>query len=150
MRKMLIVFLLAACSSSAPSDDYTKRVDAIGDNAFAVSITSVKSMSVDSLRRALLTEAAHATIDGGNVWLRVDDITSSSRTEVTEKSGTAALPEPGYEGSTEPTYRSEVSLSRERSGTVRFTVSREKPEGANVFDASQLLDRLRRGDVPVI
>ena len=66
-----------------------------------------------------------------------------------EQTGPDVAAPPQTPTSSEPPVRSEVSFSRQRSGAVRFTIFRELPAGDRVFDASQLLDRLKRGEMPM-
>ena len=142
--------MIVACSSSSPeTPKYTTRVEAIGGDTWSVHLDSVTSMSEEGVKRALLTEAARATIDRGQIYLRVHElIYEGSVINVRENSGPDAAP-PATPTSTEQPVRAEVSFSRQRSGAIRFTVFRERPEGDRVFDASQLLDRLQRGEMPM-
>jgi hypothetical protein len=106
-------------------------------------------MTEDGVRRALLTEAARATIDRGKIFLVVHDLTyEGSVVNVEETTGTDVAP-PQTPTSSEPPVRSEVSFSRQRSGAIRFTIFGERPAGARVFDASALLDQLKRGEMPM-
>jgi hypothetical protein len=143
------VALLAACaSSSSDTPKYTTKVESVGGDTWSVHLDSVTSMSEEGVKRALLTEAARATIDRGKIYLVVHELNyGGSTVNVAENTGPDAAP-PQTPTSSEPAVRSEVSFSRQRSGDIRFTVFRELPAGARVFDASQLLDRLQRGEMP--
>lgn len=142
--------MIVACSSSSTeTPKYTTRVEAIGGDTWSLHIESVTTMSAEGVKRALLTEAARATIDRGMIYVRVHELTyEGSVINVHDDTGRDAAP-PATPTSTEQPVRSEVSFSRQRSGAIRFTVFREKPEGDRVFDASQLLDRLQRGEMPM-
>ena len=112
-------------------------------------VDSVSTMTEDGVRRALLTEAARATIDRGKIFLVVHDVTyGGSVVNVEETTGTDVAP-PQTPTSSEPSVSSEVSFSRQHSGAIRFTIFRERPAGTHVFDASQLLDQLKRGEMPM-
>ncbi|HEV7239812.1 MAG TPA: hypothetical protein VGQ36_11270 [Thermoanaerobaculia bacterium] len=138
---------ILACSSS-DTPKYTTRIESVGSNTFALHLDSVTTMSDGSVKRALLTEAARATIDRGHIYLVVHEVTNEgSVVDVEQKTGTDPAP-PQTPTSSEPSVRSEVSFSRQRSGTIRFTTFREIPAGDRVYDASQLLDRLKRGEMP--
>jgi len=138
---------LVACGSSSPK--YTSHIESIGGDTFALHLESVSTMSDDAVKRALLTEAARATIDRGRIYLVVHEVTNEgSVVEVEQTTGTDPSP-PQTPTSSEPPVSSEVSFSRQRSGTIRFTIFRELPAGDRVYDASQLLDRLKRGEMPM-
>ena len=93
------------------------------------------------MRAALFTEAARATIDGGNVFLRVENVSADSSVAMKE-SGTPAVDPVTKSGS------AGVSLSRHKSGVIRFRASRERPASGEVYDASELLDRIKAGSIP--
>lgn len=145
-----MLFLLVACSSSAPDNPrYTTRIEAVEGDTWTLHLDSVSTMTEDGVRRALLTEAARATIDRGRIFLVVHELTyGGSVVNVEETTATDVAP-PQTPTSSEPSVRSEVSFSRQRSGAVRFTIFRERPAGARVFDASALLDQLKRGEMPM-
>jgi hypothetical protein len=136
---LLLLLILAACTSSVPK--YTKNLTSDSSGATTIRLESVTDMSASAMRGALFTEAARATIDAGNLYLRVDEITEDSSIAVKEK--TDPNPDPVTRSRS-----SSVGLSRHRSGVIRFRSSREKPPGENVYDASDLLDRIKRGSVP--
>lgn len=144
------MLFLVACSSSSPDNPrYTTRIEALEGDTWTLHLDSVSTMTEDGVRRALLTEAARATIDRGKIFLVVHDLTyEGSVVNVEETTGTDVAP-PQTPTSSEPPVRSEVSFSRQRSGAVRFTIFSERPAGARVFDASQLLDQLKRGEMPL-
>jgi hypothetical protein len=146
----LVTLFLVACSSSNPDNPrYTTRIEAMEGDTWTLNLDSVSTMSEEGVRRALLTEAARATIDRGKIFLVVHDLTyGGSVVNVEETTGTDVAP-PQTPTSTEPSVRSEVSFSRQRSGAIRFTIFGERPAGARVFDASQLLDQLKRGEMPL-
>ncbi|HEX6100910.1 MAG TPA: hypothetical protein VF432_31620 [Thermoanaerobaculia bacterium] len=146
----LATALLVACaSSSSDTPKYTTRVESVGGDTWSVHLDSVTTMSEEAVKRALLTEAARATIDRGKIYLVVHDLAyEGSTVNVDENTGPDVAP-PQTPTSSEPAVRSEVSFSRQRSGTIRFTVFRDLPAGNRVFDASQLLDRLGRGEMPM-
>jgi len=140
-RALLIATLFAgACSSSAP--DYTTHIEPAGEDVYVIRMESNTSMSEDALKKALLAEAARATIDRGRIYLRVVDLSAGSATDV---KGTTGV-DPTAPPSTDPAYRSQVSFSRKREGSIRFSIFREIPAGDRVYDASQLLDRIKRGE----
>jgi hypothetical protein len=135
----VLLVVLAACSSSAPR--YTKNLTKDSSGATTIRIESVADMSAADMRAALYTEAARTTIDAGNVYLRVDEITADVSIAVKE----TANPNP------DPVTKSRsasVGLSRHRSGVIRFRSWREKPSDGEVYDASDLLDRIKSGSVP--
>jgi hypothetical protein len=141
--------LFLACSSSKPdSEKYSTHVETTGEDAFVVRITSITSMSAEGLKRALFTEAARATIDRGRIYLRVDELRAGSAMNVEGRTGADPTAPPSSPTSYDPSYRSEVSLSRQREGSIRFTIFRERPTGERVHDASQLLDQIKRGELP--
>ena len=152
MRKLiaLAAFAIVACSTStSDTPKYTTRVESIGGDTWSVHLESVTTMSREDVKRALLTEAARATIDRGMIYLRVHEVLyEGSVINVHDDTGRDAAP-PATPTSTEQPVRSEVSFSRQRSGWVRFTIARERPEGDRVFDASRLLDQLKRGEMPM-
>ena len=146
----LATALLVACSSSSSdTPKYTTHIESLGGETWSLRIDSVTTMSEEGVKRALLTEAARSTIDRGKIYLVVHELAyAGSVVNVKENTGPDVAP-PQTPTSTEPPVRSEVSFSRQRSGTIRFTVFRELPAGEHVFDASQLLDRLKRGEMPM-
>jgi len=138
---------ILACSSS-DTPKYTTRIESVGGDTFALHVDSVSTMSDDAVKRALLAEAARATIDRGRIYLVVHEVTNEgSVVEVEQTTGTDPAA-PQTPTSSEQPVRSAVSFSRQRSGTIRFTIFREIPAGNRVYDASQLLDRLKRGEMP--
>ena len=141
-RALLIATLLAlACSSSTP--EYTTHVESAGNDVYVIRIESITSMSEDALKKALLTEAARATIDRGRIYLRVVEVSSGGSTMNVE--GRTGV-DPNAPPSPDPVYRSQVSLSQRREGSIRFAIFREIPAGDRVYDASELLDRIKRGE----
>ena len=141
--------MLACSTSSSDTPRYTTKIEAVEGDTWTLHLDSVTTMSEEGVKRALLTEAARATIDRGKIYLVVHDVRyEGSVVNVEENTGPDAAP-PQTPTSTEPSVRSEVSFSRQRSGTIRFTIFRELPAGTHVFDASQLLDRLKRGEMPM-
>ena len=147
----LLALTIAACSTSISDvPKYTTKVDSAGGDTWSVHIDSNSSMSEEDVKRALLTEAARATIDRGKIYLVVHALNyAGSFINVDEATGPDVAQPPQTPTSSEPAVRSEVSFSRQRSGDIRFTVFRELPAGNRVFDASQLLDRLQRGEMPM-
>ncbi|MGZ5474807.1 MAG: hypothetical protein ACXWG4_12695, partial [Thermoanaerobaculia bacterium] len=111
--------MIVACSSSSTeTPKYTTRVEAIGGDTWSVHIESVTTMSAEGVKRALLTEAARATIDRGMIYLRVHELTyEGSVINVHDDTGRDAAP-PATPTSTEQPVRSEVSFSRQRSGAI--------------------------------
>ena len=152
MRTVIALATLAflACSTSDPAvPKYTTKIEAVEGDTWTLHVDSVSTMSDEDVKRALLTEAARATIDRGRIYLVVHDVTNEgSVVNVEETTGDDPSP-PSTPTSTDQPVRSEVSFSRQRSGSIRFTIFRELPTGARVFDASQLLDRLKRGEMPM-
>ncbi len=145
----LATLLIAACSTSSSDPKYTTHIDSLGGDTWSLRIDSVSTMTEEGVKRALLTEAARATIDRGRIYLVVHELTNEgSVVNVEEKTGPDAAP-PQTPTSTDPAMKSEVSFSRQRTGAIRFTIFRELPAGAHVFDAAQLLDRLKRGEMPM-
>ncbi len=142
--------LVVACASSdSDNPRYTTKLEPAGGDTWSLRVDSVSTMTEDGVRRALLKEAARTTIDRGGIYLRVHEITyEGSVVNVEEDTGPDAVP-PQTPTSSEPAVRSEVSFSRQRTGLIRFTTFRERPEGVRVFDASELLDRLQRGETPM-
>lgn len=153
MRTVIALATLAmmACStSSSDTPKYTTRVESIGGDTWSIHLDSVTTMSEEGVKRALLTEAARATIDRGKIYLVVHELAyEGSVVNVDQNSGPDVASPPQTPTSTEQPVRSEVSFSRQRSGAIRFTIFREIPAGDRVFDASQLLDRLKRGEMPM-
>jgi hypothetical protein len=146
----LTLTLIACSSSSSDTPKYTTRVEAVEGDTWSLHVDSVSTMSEEGVKRALLTEAARATIDRGKIWLVVHDLTyGGSVVNVEEQTGPDVAAPPQTPTSTDAAVRSEVSFSRQRSGSVRFTIFGEQPAGNRVFDASQLLDRLQRGEMPM-
>jgi len=144
---LLVLLITLSCSSGRPP--YTSDLESTSDASFVLTLESTNPMSADDMRRALLTEAARATIDRGRIYLRVDDLATDSRFNVRETVTTdSATPPTQASNLPEPAYRQEMSVSRRRSGTVRFTVFSESPGGSSSYDASRLLDRLQRGELP--
>jgi hypothetical protein len=139
---------ILACSASLDSPKYTTKIDSIEGDTFALHVETVSNMSEDALKRALLTEAARATIDRGRVYLVVHEVSNEGSIVNVEQSTGADPAPPQSPTSAEQPVRSEVSFSRQRTGTIRFTIFREIPAGNRVYDASQLLDRLKRGEMP--
>jgi hypothetical protein len=136
---LLVALLLAACSSSTPN--YSKNTSKDPSGETVIRLESVSDMSAASMRSALFTEAAHATIDEGNVYLRVDEISADSSVAMKESATPNADPVTKTKSDT-------VSLSRHRSGVIRFQASRERPASGQVYSATELLDRIRAGSVP--
>lgn len=154
-----VLLIAAGCRLGSPA--YTSRIDAAGASTFVAHVSSDSGMNEDVVRRALLTEAARATIDRGAIYLVVQELTTDSSTQRRESQPAItnnAAPEAGPQSNaTFPTApdaeaagRSEISFVRVRNGNLRFSISGERPAGLNVFDASQLLDMLGRGEMPVI
>lgn len=147
----LLALMLAACStSSGDIPKYTTKVESAGGDTWTLHVDSNATMSEEDVKRALLTEAARATIDRGKIYLVVHSVNyGGSVINVDETTGPDVAQPPQTPTSSEPAVRSEVSFSRQRSGDIRFTIFRELPAGNRVFDASQLLDRLARGEMPM-
>jgi len=149
MRRTFLIaaFLAAACSSSTPdSGKYTTHIESVGDDVYVIRVASIASMSEDALKKALLAEAARATIDRGRIYLRVVEVSAGSAIDVEGRAGVDPAQPPT---TNEPAQRSsQISLSRKREGSIRFAIFREIPAGDRVYDASQLLDRLQRGETP--
>jgi hypothetical protein len=141
---LTVLLPMLACSSSDPK--YSTKIETIGEEGILLRIDSVTSLSERDLKAALLREAARATIDRGRMYLRIGDLSTSSSMDVkqTTTPGTTGYPAPAAE----PGYTSRTSVSRSRSGTIRFTIHREEPGGERVFDASRLLDQVSRGELP--
>ena len=151
MKTLMALATLAflGCGSAQDVPRYTTRVEPVGGDTWSLHLDSVTTMSPEDVKRALLTEAARAAIDRGMIYLRVHELLyEGSVIEVHDDTGRDVAP-PSAPTSTETPVRSEVSFSRQRSGSVRFTISRERPEGERVFDASRLLDQLQRGEMPM-
>lgn len=148
---LAVLALVAACSSSSPDNPrYTTRIEAMEGDTWTLHLDSVSTMSEEDVRRALLTEAARATIDRGRIYLLVHDLNyEGSVVNVEENLGPDVADVAPPQMSPQTPVRSEVSFSRTRSGSVRFTIFRERPSGDRVFDASELLDRLQRGELPL-
>jgi len=152
LRSSAAILTLAAATilacSSFDTPKYTTRIESVGGDTFALHVDSVSTMSDDAVKRALLAEAARATIDRGRIYLVVHEVTNEgSVVEVEQTTGTDPS-SPQTPTSSEQPVRSAASFSRRRSGTIRFTIFREIPAGNRVYDASQLLDRLKRGETP--
>lgn len=137
MRLFSLVLLIAmACSSSAPQ--YSKNVAKDASGAVTIRLESVTDMSASNMRAALYTEAARATIDQGDVYLRVDENSSDSSIDVKQTAQTEPDPVTKQRSAN-------VGLSRHRSGVIRFRTFREKPASGEVYSASDLLDRIQAG-----
>jgi hypothetical protein len=156
---LLCTLSLAGCTLRSPR--YSSRVDAVGDSKLVVHVSSDSGLSSDALRRALLTEAAHAAIERGAIYLAIEEITTDGsiqrrETQSTRPGTTSPEIDPQSPGSTpsapsvEPAIRSDISFVRVRNGSIRFSIARERPDGVNVFDASRLLDTLGRDEMPAI
>lgn len=138
---------LVACSTS-DVPKYTSKIESMGGDTLALHVETQSVMSDDDLKRALLTEAARATIDRGRIYLVVHEVANEGTVvNVKETTGPDPAP-PETPTSSQQPVSSEVSFSRQRNGTIRFTIFREIPAGNRVYDASQLLDRLKRGEMP--
>ena len=139
----LPMILFLACSSSPPQ--YTKHMNASAGGAITIQLDG--DMSASAMRAALLTEAARETIDRSNLYLRVEELTTDTSVDVKQQTNvsTAPAPTPSPNDPYRPPQTAGVSLSRHRSGVIRFTASREQPASGEVYDASQLLDQVRAG-----
>lgn len=137
-----------ACSSTPSAPKYSTNIESIGGDTFALHVDSVSTMSDDAVKRALLAEAARATIDRGRIYLVVHEVTNEGSVVEVEQTTGPDPSSPQTPTSSEQPVRSAASFSRRRSGTIRFTIFRELPAGDRVYDASQLLDRLKRGEMP--
>lgn len=133
------LLFIAACSSSVPR--YTKNITKDSTGATTIQIESVTDMSAADMRASLYTEAARATIDQGNIYLRVDEVSTDSSIAVKETADTT--PDPVTKSTS-----ASVRLSRHRSGAIRFHTSRERPSAGKVYTASDLLDQIKAGSVP--
>ncbi len=162
MRRLLIVasllLLVMACRSSR-EPNYTKHIEAIDDHSFMVVLDSARGLSEENFRMALLREAARDVIERGGIWLRVDTMEVGRHTVVERARDTTvrvegSSPEPGERYPYDPAvpnssqYVSGVSVARERSGEISVTFGPTDLAGANVFEASKLLDRLSRKELP--
>lgn len=141
----LSLFLVIACRSS-DVPPYGTNVAGSVENGLVVTVSSKEGMSRETLTRALLREAARTTIDRGAIYLRVDQIGEQSSVELEERSRSG--PDNATVDPQATSDSSEVSIGRRRSGTIRFSVSRAELPGKNVFDASALLDKIGRGELP--
>lgn len=147
---LLTLAVIACSTSSSDVPKYTTKVESLAGDTWSVHIDSNSTMSQEDVKRALLTEAARATIDRGKIFLIVHALNyDGSVVNVNENTGPDVAQPPQTPTSTEPAVSSEVSFSRQRSGDIRFTIFRELPAGNRVFDASQLLDKLGRGEMPM-
>ncbi|HUO84939.1 MAG TPA: hypothetical protein VM534_07495 [Thermoanaerobaculia bacterium] len=150
-----LLFASFACSSSTSDTNYTRRVERAGDDTLVVFLDSATGLSEEDLRTALMREAARAVIDQGGIHLRIESLRVGSRTLLEQKSTTGTEmpsgdPDRPANFPSEEQQSSAVSISRERNGSIQVTYSRGPLQGANVFEASALLDRLSAGDTPLL
>ena len=144
---LLLLPITLSCSSGRPP--YTSNLQSTNDASFVLTLEATNPMSADDMRRALLTEAARAAIDRGRIYLRVDDLSTDSTFNVRERMTTdPSTPPERASTPPEPAYRKDVSVSKQRNGTVRFTIFKESPGGGTSYEASRLLDQLQRGEMP--
>lgn len=144
---IVISLIAVSCSSADGANAYSKRLVELESGETLITVTSESGMSQENLRKALLTEASRTAIDRGAIYLHIADLREGDAVTVVERTGSASEQSSGPSAG-ETTEKTGFSLGRQRSGEVRFTVSREPIAGTNVFDASALLDGLRRGQLP--
>lgn len=151
-RFALLFFLVAAGCVSRDVPKYSSQIEPAGDQSFVIRLQSDHGLTSEQVRRALLTEAARAAIERGSVHLRVDAILDSAKPQARRAEETVPrvpnVSQPDVEKALRgtPWAINAVELDRMRTGYVRFALVPPGETSGNVFDASALLDRLRRGD----
>lgn len=152
---LLLLLSLASCRSSGVPR-YTTRVDAVSEHTFVVRLDTERSLDDAQLTGALLTEAARETISRGGLYLRIEALDTNSAIATAPGSvvdSPPKVPDVGNPDISDPEKNAPVagvgvSIARNRTGSVRFTLSKEPLGGANVFDAADLIDRVREGRTP--
>jgi hypothetical protein len=153
------LLLLAGCRTSG-APDHTSRLETSPDGSLTIHVDS-DSMTEEEVRRTLLIEAARATIERGGIYLRIEEITDASSLAVRNRQPAETTPEPPaatpenpgavpMAPAADPAARTEMTVRRESTGRIRFTVLRERAEGERVFDASRLMDDVHSGKVPAL
>lgn len=144
---IVISLIAVSCSTGNGANPYSKRLVELENGEILLTMTSESGMSEESLRKALLSEASRTAIDRGAVYLRIEELRAGNAVTVVERTASASEQSTGPSAG-ETTEKTSFSLGRQRSGEVRFTVSQDPLAGANAFEASSLLDQLRRGQLP--
>jgi len=162
----LLLLSAAACRTSIDEPLYHSEIKGAGENLYVVSIDSEAGISEDSMRRALLTEAARGAIDHGGIYLRVDDLSMDEKNKTeTRRTATTAIappaspvggdvstanqPNPQPNPATESAFDTVTTYTQHRTGRVRFTIFHDPPPpAAGIYDASKLLDALKHGQIP--
>lgn len=149
-----LLLLISSCrSSGVPA--YHADTKAIDSTSLILTLDSSSGLSPDEFRKAVLTEAAHAAIDRGATYLRVDTLSFDDQvlwsgmldvrmTRPDENAGAALQPVPAVE------RPGDTGLTRthRRTGVARITIAKDALSGEHVFDAAKLLDDLREGRIP--
>lgn len=148
--KILALGTLALVVACASTPQYNKDITTSPSGAVTIRLDSVGDMSAAAMRSALLTEAARETINRSEVYLRVEELSTDTSIDVKKQTEVPVAPAPTSSPNDpyRPPQTTGVTLSRHRSGVVRFVVSRERPANGEVYDASQLLDQIRAGKTP--
>lgn len=153
----LVCLCLSDCRSSGVPR-YSTRIEPLSEHTFVVRLETGQRFADAEFVAALLTEAARATIDRGALSLRVESLSTNASTELTPTNNVVGLPprvpdvgNPDISDPerNDPVAGASINVERIRTGEVRFTVGRDL-SGPNVFDAAALLQRVRRGDVPLL
>lgn len=150
---VVLSLLIAACATTSVPHDYNTRVTTHAKDHLVVHVDLPYSLSADRMTRLLLTEAAHTAIEHGAVYLRVDQVVIGDATTAIDLM-TANPPAQnvpmGDVAAASPLDRmltaiQAVSVERRQSGAISMTIGSAPPTGDHVFEASKLLDELRRG-----
>jgi hypothetical protein len=148
---MLTVVLLHGCASDSSPVQYTRQLTPFPNGEYELQLESVGDMSAAEMRAALLTEAARGAIEAGQLFLRIDEISTDWRVDMKQRvdvNPVGGTPSPSPVATNKSGQTSQVSFSRHRRGVVRFTAARGRPPSGEVYDASELLDQIRAGSVP--
>lgn len=152
----LLVFLAFAGCRSSDVPRYATQVESLSEHTFIVRLESSNRFTDAEFVGALLTEAARTAIDRGAVFLRLEALSANASTDVHPANVAGVPPRVPDVGNpdisdpekNDPMVGAGIAVARNRRGSVRFTVSREALGGTNVFEASALLERVKRGDAP--
>jgi len=141
--------LAVACSSSSSLPAYDHTLTTAPSGELVLHVDSVADISARALRAALFTEAARETLNRGQIYLRVDEVSTGEGVDVSRQTHVDPIGStPGGGGTPTVPSSSEVSFSRHRSGEIRFVPSKEAMTGERVFEAARLLDEISAGRIP--
>lgn len=152
---VMAVAVAAGCSSGSNIRE-TGFIAAPAGDGFSVSFQNNSVTGEDGAKDNLFYHAARFTIDRGDIYFTLDDVTTDRKTnvdrETTQGSMPSAMePDPSATTNPAPTPAPATSQLGTRSATMYRTAAAKgilhtykvKPDGVTSYEARQVLDDLR-------